>query len=100
LKVSQHFALNGETVTFNGRLRGLRPPDGGKLVELQAHARGRWRTFATTGATGRGVWRYDYRFDGTRGRHVYSFRARVPREGTYPYEVGHSRRVRVTVLGL
>jgi hypothetical protein len=98
--VSQHFALNGETVTFSGRLRGGSVPAGGKLVELQARVRGRWRTFATTEADGRGAWSYDYRFDGTRGRQVYSFRARVPHEGTYPYEIGRSRRVRVTVVGL
>jgi hypothetical protein len=100
LRVSQHFALNGETVTFSGRLKGRPLPAAGKLVELQAHVRGNWRTFATASVGGGGAWRYDYRFDGTRGRQVYSFRARVPRERTYPYEIGHSRRVRVTVVGL
>ena len=100
LKVSQRFALNGETVTFNGRLRGQPLPASGKLVELQAYVRGRWRTFVTTRAAGRGLWRYDYRFDGTRGRQVYRFRARVPREASYPYEVGRSRAVKVTVVGL
>jgi hypothetical protein len=100
LRVSQTFALNGEAVAFSGRVRGRPLPNGGKLVELQARVRGSWRTFATTRADSRGAWRYDYRFDGTRGRQVYSFRARVPREGTYPYEVGRSRRVKVTVVGL
>jgi hypothetical protein len=100
LTVNKHFALNGETVTFGGRLQGLPVPKSGKLVELQAYVRGSWRTFATTTAGARGAWRYDYRFDGTRGRQLYRFRARVPREGTYPYEVGHSHRVRVTVVGL
>jgi hypothetical protein len=100
MKVSQRFALNGETVAFSGRLRGRPLPTGGKLVELQAYVRGRWRTFVTTRAGSGGDWRYDYRFDGTRGRQVYRFRARVPREGTYPYEAGSSRRVRVTVVGL
>jgi Big-like domain-containing protein len=100
LRVNQHFALNGETVTFSGRLKGRPLPASGKLVELQAHALGSWRTFATASAGEGGAWRYDYRFNGTRGRRVYRFRARVPREGTYPYEVGHSRGVRVTVVGL
>ena len=100
LKVSQRFALNGEAVAFTGRLRGQPLPASGKLVELQAYVRGRWRTFTTTRAGSGGKWRYDYRFDGTRGRQVYRFRARVPREGTYPYEVGHSRSVKVTVVGL
>jgi hypothetical protein len=99
-RVSRHFALNGETVTFRGRLRGRPVPASGKLVELQAHVRGHWRTFATTTADARGVWSYAYRFDGTRGRQVYTFRARVPHEATYPYEIGRSGRVRVTVVGL
>ena len=75
-------------------------PEAGKLVELQAHVRAHWRTFATARASGRGLWSFAYRFDGTRGRQVYSFRARLPREATYPYEAGHSKRVRVTVQGL
>jgi hypothetical protein len=29
----------------------------------------------------------------------YSFRARIRREAAYPYELGHSRIVRVTVRG-
>lgn len=100
LRSSQRFALNGETVTFKGRLRGKPLPASGKLVELQAYARGRWRTFATTPAGSTGHWRYSYRFDGTRGRQIYRFRARIPQEGTYPYEVGVSRRVKITVVGL
>jgi Bacterial Ig-like domain len=100
LRVSRRFALNGETVRFSGRLRAGPIPPGGKLVELQARVRGHWRTFATTAANARGVWRYGYRFDGTRGRQVYRFRARVPREGSYPYEAGASRRASVTVVGL
>jgi hypothetical protein len=99
-RAGQRFALNGEKVTFSGRLRGRPLQNSGKLVELQAHVRGRWRTFATARSNAEGKWRYDYRFDGTRGRRVYTFRARLPREGAYPYEVGHSRRLTITVVGL
>src|SRR5207244_8504513 len=70
LRVSKHFALNGETVTFSGRLKGRPPQAAGKLVELQAHALGSWRTFATASADEGGAWRYNYRFNGTRGRRV------------------------------
>jgi hypothetical protein len=98
--VSEHFALNGESVTFSGRLRGGPVPAAGKIVELQVRVRSRWRTFATSRTDGQGRWNYRYRFDGTHGRQVYTFRARVPREAEYPYEVGHSRRLRVTVVGL
>jgi hypothetical protein len=99
-RVDRRSVLNGESVTFSGRLRGQPVPAGGKLIELQAWVRGRYRTFATTSANADGSWRYDYRFDGTRGRQVYRFRARVPREVAYPYESGYSNRVRVTVRGL
>lgn len=92
--------VNGETMRLRGKLRGRSIPPEGKLVELQVLLRGRWRTFATTRAARNGRWYYDYRFDGTRGRQTYRFRARVPREATYPYETGGSRVVRVHVRGL
>ncbi len=92
--------VNGETMRLRGKLRGRSIPPEGKLVELQVLLRGRWRTFATTRAGRSGRWYYDYRFDGTRGSQTYRFRARVPREATYPYETGGSRVVRVRVGGL
>src|SRR3954468_16177847 len=88
---------NGEVVTFRGRIRTGRIPARGKLVELQVWVRGRWRTFATTRAGHRGTWHYDYRFDGTRGRETYRFRAKVPPENGYPFASGRSRVVRVLV---
>jgi hypothetical protein len=99
--VSRHHVVNGEGVTFRGRLRGRPLPNPGKLIELQASARGRWLTFATTRASARtGLWSYPYRFSATRGNVRYRFRARVPREASYPYETGVSRRVTVSVRGL
>ena len=57
--------VNGEDVTFRGRLRGRRSRATGKLIELQARARGRWLTFRTVRANARtGRWRYTYRFSG------------------------------------
>jgi hypothetical protein len=99
IAVNRHRVPNGETVTFTGRLIGGPVPEGGKLIDLQAHYRGRWRTFATprTGATGR--WSYPYRFEATSGLVRYRFRARIRREAAYPYELGHSRVVRVVVRG-
>jgi hypothetical protein len=92
--------VNGERMELRGRLRGRDIPPEGKLIELQVLLRGKWRTFATTRADIRGFWRYDYRFDGTRGLQTYRFRARVPREATYPYESGVSRVVKVRVRGV
>jgi hypothetical protein len=91
--------LNGQQVLFTGRVLTRPLPTAGKLVEMQAHFRGRWRTFSTvrTGAGGR--WRFPYRFGGTAGRVKYRFRARLPTEGGYPFINGNSRVVEVLVLG-
>jgi hypothetical protein len=99
IRVDRRRVRNGESVTFSGRLAGRPLPEGGKLVDLQVKLRGRWRTFATPRAGSPGRWSYAYRFEATRGLVRYSFRARIRREAAYPYELGHSRTVRVTVLG-
>ncbi len=99
IAVDRRGVRNGEAVTFSGRLLGRPLPEGGKLVDLQVKLRGRWRTFAAPRADSAGRWRYAYRFEATRGRVVYGFRARIRRETAYPYELGHSRIVRVTVRG-
>ncbi len=90
---------NGESVTLTGRLRGRHIPSTGKLVEVQAFFRNRWRTISTVRSTPHGLWRFRYRFDGTRGRVAYRFRAYLPREGGYPYSSGASTPVRVVVTG-
>ncbi len=100
IRPSRRSFVNGEVMQLGGRLRGRDIPPEGKLVELQVLLRGKWRTFATTRADVRGFWRYDYRFDGTRGMQTYRFRVRVPREATYPYESGFSKVVKVRVRGL
>ncbi len=93
--------VNGQVVTFSGRLRGGGIPAQGKLIALQAFTRGRWRPFATVRADARtGRWAYPYRFDGTRGLVRYRFRARVLKEATYPYSTGTSGRRRVVVRGI
>jgi hypothetical protein len=99
IAVNRRFALNGQAVSFRGRLRRGPIPDGGKLIDLQAFYRGKWRTFATPRTDGKGRWSYDYRFEATSGVVTYRFRARIRREAAYPYELGHSRAVRVTVRG-
>ncbi len=51
LRASRSSVVNGEDVTFRGRVRGAPIPATGKLIELQARTRGGWRTFATTRAS-------------------------------------------------
>src|SRR4051794_4635518 len=109
LHVSRRRAVNGQRVRFGGRLRGLPPPAGGKLIELQARvcaaARGsrcvahRWQTFRTTHTDAAGHWRVSYRFARTCGRQRQRFRVRLPTEAGYPFETGRSRIVSVRVRG-
>ena len=99
LRANRHSVRNGETVRFSGRLLGRPIPPRGKVVDLQAHYRGKWRTFATPRAKSNGMFRFRYRFEATRGRVTYRFRARVRAEAAYPYELGYSRTVRVSVRG-
>ena len=88
----------GGAATFAGRLPGAPRPRGGKLVELQAIDRGRWRTFATVRADRRtGRFTYRYRFLRTGISRRYSFRAVSPAERSYPYEAGASRPIGMLV---
>lgn len=98
LATSRTRARNGQRVTFSGRLGGAPYPTQGALVQLQAKRGKRWQTFATPRARKRGRFRYRYRFTRTTGTRTYLFRARVPRQPTYPYATGSSstEAVRVT----
>jgi hypothetical protein len=96
---SRRSLRNGQSVAFAGRLVGRPVPDSGKLIDLQAFYRGRWRTFATPRTDAAGRWSFRYRFEATRGTVRYRFRARIRREAAYPYELGYSRVVAVTVRG-
>ena len=100
IRSNHKHVVNGQAIRIHGRIRTGRIPPGGKLVEVQVFTRGKWRTFATAHAGhGHGTWSYNYRFDGTRGRQTYRFRARVPREDGYPFATGRSGVVHVRVRG-
>lgn len=99
LTVSRRKAVNGGRVLFSGRLLGAPIPAGGRTLDLQAHYRGAWRTFATPRTRSDGRWRYAYRFGATTGRVVYRFRAEIQSELGYPYELGFSPSVAVVVVG-
>ena len=99
LRVTRRRVLNGQAVTFRGRLRTLPAPAGGKLVELQVRLSGRWQTFRTVRTDAAGRWAIPYRFKRTRGVQVYRFRARLPHETSYPFVTGGSRSLAVRVRG-
>jgi hypothetical protein len=99
VKASRHSLRNGQRVLFSGKLLGRPYPGKGKILDLQAYYRGRWRTFATPRASRNGAWRYKYRFQATRGLVKYRFRIRVRATSDYPYEIGYSKATNVRVRG-
>jgi hypothetical protein len=99
-RASRRTVINGEYVTFSGRLQGGWLPNNGVLVELQVRSRGQWRTFAQPRAAKDGRWEYQYRFETVAGHARYRFRARVRRQAGFPFETGSSRTFAVTVRGL
>ncbi len=86
----------GGTIRLRGRVRSRPRPRPGKVVVLQAFDRGAWRPLATTRSGKGGRFSRRYTFTRASGR-TFRFRARLPREGAYPYSTGNSRTVRVRV---
>lgn len=90
-------------VSSGGRIRIVgkvpEPQAAGCVVVLQASAlnSSRWFTFHRATANDRGVFHSSYRFDATRSTTTYRIRAVVPRQGGYPWEVGHSKPALVQV---
>jgi hypothetical protein len=99
IKANRHTVRNGKSVSFSGRLLGKPYPARGKVLDLQAFYRKRWRTFATPRASKSGRWSYKYRFGATRGVVLYKFRLRVRATSDYPYELGYSKTTKVRVRG-
>jgi hypothetical protein len=89
---------NGQAVLFSGRVLTRPLPIAGKLIEMQAYFRGRWRTISTVRTGSRGSWRFPYRFGATLGRVTYRFRAQLPIEAGYPFVLGRSRVAKVLVI--
>jgi hypothetical protein len=99
IRVNRRRVRNGQGVVFRGRVASRPLPTSGKLLEMQAHFRGKWRTFSTLRTDRSGRWRFRYRFGATLGRVTYRFRARLPSEGGYPFISGRSRVAKVVVVG-
>lgn len=99
LRVDKRRVRNGKSVGFGGNVLGGPFPVSGLKIDLQAYYRGAWRTFATPRTNATGGWSYRYRFQATRGTVVYRFRARLKPEAAYPYDLGDSPAVKVTVRG-
>jgi hypothetical protein len=97
LKASRRRVRLRQTFRFSGQV-GLPVPAVGKLVDLQAFDRGKWRKFATVRAKPSGRWSYRFRFEAKGSRGVrYRFRALVRREAAYAYDTGQSKTISVAV---
>ena len=98
LKVKPRSGLtNGETTGFIGEIPG--PNAEGRGISLQAKAGQKWRTFKQIKTNKDGRFRGRYKFNHTSGRVTYKFRARVKRQGGYPYSPGSSAKKKVKVRG-
>ena len=97
LQASTRRLAPGGSVRFAGRLRGRPLPRSGKLIDLQARERGRWKTFDTVRTDSRGRYHARLRFSARARRVTYPFRARARRDESYPYALGISPVVRVRV---
>lgn len=97
LKIKPRKVKAGGRIRLKGWVPG--PEAGGRVVVLQASAlhSKRWFTFHRATANPRGVFHARYRFDATTRTTTYRIRAVVPRQGGYPWEVGHSKPARVRV---
>ena len=97
LKASPRTIRSGQRVRFTGKLRGGYVPRGGKLVELQAYERGRWRSITTLRTNSKGAFSYRYRFSFRAAGTTFPVRVRIRHDDSYPFALGVSSRVRVRV---
>ncbi|CAN5512472.1 hypothetical protein BH20ACT15_BH20ACT15_03600 [soil metagenome] len=88
---------NGQNVGFRGAIPG--PNADGRAIALQARVGKKWRTFKQIKVNSKGRFKGRYKFTNTRGRVLYRFRARVKRQGNYPYSPGSSKVRKVLVRG-
>jgi len=88
---------NGQNVGFRGAIPG--PNAAGRGISVQARVGKKWRTFKQIKVNAKGRFKGRYRFTSTRGLVIYRFRARVKRQGNYPYSPGSSKVLKVRVRG-
>jgi hypothetical protein len=97
LRVTPRRVRVGGRIRLSGNLRGGPKPAAGVLVVLQAHERGRWRSFRTVRTERKGG-RFSTRYRFTSGRTgTFPIRALVRKQIGYAYSTGSSRSKRVSV---
>ncbi len=95
LRITPRIATVGESIYFNGRLRGRPIPASGKQLVLEARSPGgSWIEFKVVRTDLKGRYRASYRFKFP-GPAYYQFRVVCEPESDYPYAGGSSRVVAV-----
>jgi hypothetical protein len=97
MSVSPQHAHWGGTIVITGRLRGGYVPPSGELVVLRIGWRGGSTEIGHLYARGDGSFRSTYTFLRGNGTETYRLWATTATETDYPYALGRSRSVRVTV---
>jgi hypothetical protein len=86
MKATPKKVRNRHATVFTGRVLGKPVPKRGVVVDLQVFFRKQWRTFAAPRTNKAGVYKFKYRF--MAGAATWKFRARVRKDGSYPFEIG------------
>ena len=98
-KLSPRRILNGEAVTFAGRVRGGPIPARGKLIELQKWTGRTWAPFRVIRTDPRGRWRHVEPVLSVRGLVAFRLRALIPAEAGFPYATGRTPARKLLVQG-
>lgn len=92
--------LNGDTVTFTGRLRGGPIPTRGKLIELRKWTGTKWAPFRVVRTDPSGRWSHTEQVVSVTGLVIYRLRAHLPTEAGFPFAAGRTRPLELRVRGL
>ena len=92
--------VNGETVTFRGRVRGGPIPATGKLIELRRWTGRRWDPFRVVRTDPAGRWSHTEPVVSVSGFVIFRLRAAIPAEAGFPYSHGRTRARELRVRGL
>ncbi len=92
--------LNGETVTFKGRVRGGPIPPNGKLIELRKWTGRQWAPFRLVRTDASGRWQHTEPVVSVRGLVIFKLRASIPSEAGFPFAAGRTVARKLRVQGL
>jgi 5-hydroxyisourate hydrolase-like protein (transthyretin family) len=92
--------VNGQTVTFSGRVQGGPIPAKGKLIQLQKRSGRTWLPFRVVRTDAAGRWRHVEPVVSVSGLVVFRLRAQIPAEGGFPYATGNTPARTLRVRGL